>query len=171
MTMIVEFYIPEKERNNAIDLFRKGQKFSEANAKKIENGVYDFTKQYCYDNDSTIYVAVYKDKIKDLIYNCEQNGPTIYKLKKEISKGKYDSYNLPFLSPAQLNAETWEKIISRKMLSEEKLNSLPKVSWKPCKDCKNNQYMRYQLQTRSADEPITQFYICGVCKRTYRINV
>ena len=171
MTTIVEFYIPAKDRDATTEIFRKGQKFSKLDAKKIEAGIYEFTKQYCYDNDASLFVAVYKDKTKDLIYNCEQNGATIYELRKKINKGKYDPHNLPFLSPSQLNAETWQKIISRKVVSEEKLNSLPKVPWKPCKDCKNTQYMRYQLQTRSADEPITQFYICGVCKRTYRINV
>jgi len=169
--MIIEFYIPETEREKTVELFRKEQNFKKKNAIMIEKGIYDFTKQYCSDCDNSLYIAVYKDKVRDLKYNCQENGPTIYELRKKINKGQYDAYRLPFLSPAQLNEGTWEKIISRKLNSEEALNKLPTVEWKPCKDCKNTQYRRYELQTRSADEPVTQFYICKICRRTYRINI
>lgn len=170
MSTIIEFYIPETDRSNASKSLEKY--FNKKIALNIENGLYEYTKQYCYDsNDVSIFRAIYKDRTRDLIYNCEQDNPTIMDIKKQIIKGTYNEYNLAFLSPDELNRENWEKIIRRKCLSEEKINNLPKVTWKPCRDCKCTQYRFYQLQTRSADEPMTTFYICGECHRTYKVNV
>ena len=172
MSTIVEFYIPESDRNKSITILTKNNIFDKKHAVVIEQGLYDFTKQYCLNNynDTNIYKAVYLDKVRDLIFNCEQDNATMYDIKNKIKKDKYNCYNLAFLTPAEMNTVTWEKIIKRKLVSEEMINNLPKITWKPCRDCKSVKYSRYQLQTRSADEPITTFYICADCKRTYKVN-
>ena len=37
-----------------------------------------------------------------------------------------------------------------------------------CENCGNNEAVWWMLQTRSADEPTTQFYRCTKCKNTWR---
>jgi transcription factor S len=37
-----------------------------------------------------------------------------------------------------------------------------------CEKCGNNQAVWWMLQTRSADEPTTQFYRCTKCSYTWR---
>jgi len=37
-----------------------------------------------------------------------------------------------------------------------------------CEKCGNNQAVWWMLQTRSADEPTTQFYRCTKCNHTWR---
>lgn len=37
-----------------------------------------------------------------------------------------------------------------------------------CEKCGNNEAIWWMLQTRSADEPTTQFYRCTKCKYTWR---
>ena len=37
-----------------------------------------------------------------------------------------------------------------------------------CPKCKNNQAVWWLLQTRSGDEPPTQFYRCTKCAQTWR---
>jgi len=37
-----------------------------------------------------------------------------------------------------------------------------------CEKCGNNQAVWWMLQTRSADEPTTQFYRCTKCEHTWR---
>ena len=37
-----------------------------------------------------------------------------------------------------------------------------------CEKCGNNEAVWWMLQTRSADEPTTQFYRCTKCKYTWR---
>ena len=37
-----------------------------------------------------------------------------------------------------------------------------------CEKCGNNEAVWWMLQTRSADEPTTQFYRCTKCEYTWR---
>jgi len=37
-----------------------------------------------------------------------------------------------------------------------------------CEKCGNNEAVWWMLQTRSADEPTTQFYRCTKCRHTWR---
>ncbi len=45
--------------------------------------------------------------------------------------------------------------------------SLPTIKIE-CEKCGNNEAVWWMLQTRSADEPTTQFYRCTKCKYTWR---
>ena len=50
---------------------------------------------------------------------------------------------------------------------ENKLTSLPTTKIE-CPKCKNDEAMWWFLQTRSGDEPPTQFYRCVKCNHTWR---
>jgi len=50
---------------------------------------------------------------------------------------------------------------------EDNKPDLPKTR-KECKKCKNNVAYYWLIQTRSADEPPTQFFKCTKCKYTWR---
>jgi len=50
---------------------------------------------------------------------------------------------------------------------ENKLTSLPTTKI-DCPKCGNNEAMWWFLQTRSGDEPPTQFYRCMKCNHTWR---
>jgi DNA-directed RNA polymerase subunit M/transcription elongation factor TFIIS len=170
-TTVIEFYIPEKTRkqsNKQLAKFFPNKKCT----MNIEQGLYDYTEQYCKNNNNYIIMAqaIYNDIIKNLLFNCEQNCTTMKKIKKEVNNDKYNGYNLAFLGPTELNEDNWMKIILRKNTTEEKFNNLPTITWKACRDCKSTQYSFYQLQTRSADEPITTFYICKQCGKTFKVN-
>ena len=170
MTTVVEFYIPEKNRKNSIKLLSKH--FDKKTCSIIEQGFFDFTDQFCKSNNNNLAMAkaIYKDSVQNFIFNCDQNCPTIQKLKKLVAKKKCNAYNFAFLRPNELDEDNWIKIILRKNTTEEKLNNLPTIEWVPCKICKATKYFYCQLQTRSADEPMTTFYICKKCDKTYKVN-
>ena len=137
----------------------------------IELGICEFTKMYCMNaNIDNMYDAIYKDKAADILENLKNNSRTIKKLKSSIQDGNLDPYQLSFMKPEELDNDIWEKFIKRKLLSENRLNNLPAIKWKPCKLCKNVNHNFYQIQTRSADEPMTIFYICQECGKTTKIN-
>jgi DNA-directed RNA polymerase subunit M/transcription elongation factor TFIIS len=171
MSLIVDFHIPDKERTKTSTLLATHFKKSE-HVKKIEEGIYNYTNQYCSNNlDKLQALSIYIDVRKNLLFNLEQSNQTIQKIKKGISQNKYNPYNLAFLLPEELDEDKWIRIMARMSTTEEKLNNLPTVTWKPCFRCKCTQYSFYQLQTRSIDEPITSFYICKECGKNYSINV
>lgn len=170
MTTVVEFYVPDKDRKNTVKLLSKH--FDPKICNKVEKGLYDYTRQYCNSNGTYMVMAqaIYKDCSQNLLFNFEQGHPTVVKLKKMIQKKKYNPYNLAFLRPDELDEDNWMKIIIRRNTTEDKLKNLPTIEWRPCLICKNKEYFFYQMQTRSADEPMTTFYICKQCEKTYKVN-
>lgn len=54
------------------------------------------------------------------------------------------------------------------VLSEnETMKALPTIKIE-CEKCGNDEAVWWMLQTRSADEPTTQFYRCSKCRYTWR---
>lgn len=171
MSVIVDFYVSEKERTSSIKSL--GIFLNKPYAKEAENGIYCYSKQYCMNNSYNNLLAqpIYKDVRKNIIYNFEQGCPTVKKIIKKINKNKYNAYNLAFLRPEELDEDNWIKIITRRDTTEEQLNNLATITWKPCGRCKCTDYSYYQLQTRSIDEPMTTFYVCKQCGKQYSVNV
>lgn len=170
MTTVIEFYVSDKQRK--ITIKQLSNHFDKSNSGLIEKGIYDYTEQFCKSNNNNLIMAtaIYKDCSGNILFNLIDNNETIKKLKKDISKKKFNAYNIAFLTPNELNEGNWHKIILRKKTTEDKLSNLPTIEYKPCRACKNTEYFYYQLQTRSADEPMTTFYICKTCEKTIKVN-
>jgi DNA-directed RNA polymerase subunit M len=64
--------------------------------------------------------------------------------------------------------ETKEEQPELNILAEnEGKETLPSIKI-DCEKCGNNEAVWWMLQTRSADEPTTQFYRCTKCRHTWR---
>ncbi len=64
--------------------------------------------------------------------------------------------------------EEEESVSELNVLEEnEGREALPSIKI-DCKKCGNDQAVWWMLQTRSADEPTTQFYRCTKCSHTWR---
>ena len=57
--------------------------------------------------------------------------------------------------------------VSLKIMDGDVVEALPTTSME-CPECKNSTAFWWMLQTRSADEPTTQFYRCTKCNHTWR---
>ena len=55
-----------------------------------------------------------------------------------------------------------------KVLDAKQLKSEQSTIKKECEKCGNDKVVWWMLQTRSADEPTTQFYRCTKCSYTWR---
>lgn len=67
-----------------------------------------------------------------------------------------------------VNVKITTKIAKKDMVViEDNTPDLPTTS-KECKKCRNNVAYYWLIQTRSADEPPTQFFKCTKCKYTWR---
>ena len=53
------------------------------------------------------------------------------------------------------------------LAENETVESLPTIKIE-CEKCGNDEAVWWMLQTRSADEPTTQFYRCSKCRYTWR---
>ncbi|MFP3133191.1 MAG: transcription factor S [Nitrososphaeria archaeon] len=107
---------------------------------------------------------------------CPKDG-TLLKLKSE-KKGQ--QVELVYVCPTCGYTEKYrkEKVLEKKVSSEEEslkiidenadLSALPTVTV-TCPKCGNNKAYWWMVQTRSADEPPTQFYRCTKCGYTWRV--
>lgn len=69
-------------------------------------------------------------------------------------------------SPSELEPEKWEKMIHKREIVKNKLDNLTTTDNYRCPKCKKCKCTVSQVQTRSADEPMTTFVKCLECGHT-----
>ncbi|MGA9152222.1 MAG: transcription factor S [Candidatus Nitrosopolaris sp.] len=93
-----------------------------------------------------------KPRIEEGILSCPKCG--LIAQREDKSEGKVNLIRDP---PGSLKI----------MEAEEELDTLPTTTI-DCSRCGNDMAFWWMLQTRSADEPTTQFYRCTKCTHTWR---
>lgn len=154
-----------KELSTYIKLFTQ--------AKNLEIGIFNWSlKQADKKNiikkwDNKYFVQIYLDKFKMIILNLKFNNIIINKINnKEIKSQAIANYSHQDFYP-----EKWKKLIENKELKNknkynEKLES--NTDNYTCRKCRSNKCSYYQLQTRSADEPMTTFITCISCGNRWK---
>ena len=136
---------------------------------KIENSIYQYTINFIKLNDNlTNYLeSIYNDKFNDIYENINGTINNDFLL-LSINNESIDLNQIAMMKPEELFPENWKKIINRLDLINEKQKNMATTDLFTCKKCKNNRCSVYELQTRSADEPMTTFVTCIVCKNTWK---
>lgn len=115
---------------------------------------------------------VYHDKINDICANLDINNTFVNNktLLSLIMNFKIDPYILAFLSPEQLHPEKWVTIIKKQIAREKADNEIETTDIYKCFKCQEKKCCITQMQTRSADEAVTTFVTCLVCKHTFTMS-
>ena len=161
------------------DAFRKEIKkyiFSKVQDDKIANNVeksiFNFSIKKAiemkvvrkWDNES--FVIIYMNKFKMIFHNLK-NDIIVEKLKQNVIK----PHEVSFLTHVELLPEKWKQEIQDKKLRLEN-KFFPKIEASTdnftCGKCKSKACTYYQLQTRSADEPMTTFVTCTQCGNRWK---
>jgi len=133
----------------------------------MEKGIFNSTIETCRKNGFELkwsdsnFTKIYSVKARKILANISytENSTTF---KQEILQGKFDPYIIHSLSKEEMNPQVWKDLNDF---------NIDKITVKPikcegvfkCKRCKSNSTDYYQLQTRSADEPMTTFVTCTSC--------
>lgn len=167
---IVRMSLGKLNRSNAII---KLIEYVPANiAENIEGGIFEFTLlKLSEDSNSTIEFLeiIYKDKLNDLIANLNPDYPRVENktLRPSILNGAIDSYFLAFMRPEQLHPQRWLTEMTKRKTIEEYGSTVKVTDLYTCFKCNKKQCITTQIQTRSADEPMTIFVTCLVCYNTF----
>ena len=113
----------------------------------------------------------YTTKILGIEFNLRHpNNPT---LSNKVLDGALDPRQLCTMAPYEMYPELWEPVFERiaakqlrKQLTHD-LETMPDGALQ-CKKCKSRKTTYTQLQTRSADEPMTTFALCVACGRRWK---
>lgn len=159
-------------RNNIVDVidtFIGDRKKSE----KIETGIYNYSiKEACnrtivkkWDNPN--FVMVYKNRFRSIWINMKTNKTFLEKIKNN----ELLSEDVGNLTHQQMCPEGWKDLIDKKIERDNNtFNADIKGASKAfkCGRCKKRETTYYQLQTRSADEPMTTFVTCLNCGKNWK---
>ena len=118
------------------------------------------------------HVARYKQKFLSMMYNLKNSS----NLKDRILKGQLKTSAAINLSPQGLwpdgpHAQMAEKIADVEMKKLHAANYMHDKDYKglfKCGRCRGYKTTFYQMQTRSADEPMTVFVTCHTCNRRWK---
>ena len=86
------------------------------------------------------------------------------------NKNKMKAHEFAYLTHHEMDPKRWEKLLSEKAKRDEKkYERTQKVSSEfTCRKCKSKDCTYYQMQTRSADEPMTTFITCENCGNRWK---
>ena len=142
----------------------------------IEKSIYNFTIKEArskfiersWSNNKFCYL--YRKNYIKVCSNMSINKNASYVIKK-IKYGYWDPENIINIKHEELYPEMWEEYIIK---NKKKLDFLTKgqnqqgSSMFKCGKCRLNNCTYYQLQTRSADEPMTTFVTCINCDNRWK---
>lgn len=171
--------------NNIDDIYRKkivdfmNKEIDSINiSRKIEKSVYNYTintskkKRIKKKWDNPIFKNLYLSKIRSIYSNIKSDSYIKNKdFKNKILSNEIDVENIANISMYDIFPDIWKDLINEK-IKREKL----KYELKPeamtnafkCRKCNSRSCAYYEVQTRSADEPMTQFINCLDCGNRWR---
>jgi transcription elongation factor S-II len=112
--------------------------------------------------DNPSFVQLYTDRLRSIYINLKKSDEFRQRLiRKEIKAQEVGEMTHQDMAPAR-----WQKLIEEKKIRDENKYA-PKLEASTdnftCRKCKSKKCSYYQLQTRSADEPMTTFVTCLDC--------
>lgn len=146
-----------------LDLVIQNQVMSE----NVEIGVYNYAVQAASEKHivkkwTNVYFSeLYLSKMRSILCNITH----------EFIHSMENPHLIAFLTHQELNPEKWHDLLCKKQKRDEHLFSHKIAATTTdftCFKCKKNKCTYYQLQTRSADEPMTTFVTCVECENHWR---
>jgi transcription elongation factor S-II len=170
---------PSEFRNNvSINLIERLKKIGmNANdydkmAKNLEKGIYNSCivdagkKNIVKKWDNEYFIHIYIDKLRSVYNNLDSEY-----LIDSINSKSIKIHQIAFMSHQEMRPTKWKKLIDDKKIRDENKYT-PKIEASTdnftCWKCRSKKCTYYQLQTRSADEPMTTFVTCLSCGQRWR---
>ena len=145
---------------------------------KIEKGIYNNIIKYCNAKgilkkwENSFFKKLYVHKVISIYVNLDltsyvKNTRFIERLRSK----EFKPYEIAEMEPSQIFPENWKKIYDEKEKRDKYLYEVNKdmaTDMFTCGRCKKKECSYYQLQTRSADEPMTTFVTCLNCGKRWK---
>ena len=137
---------------------------TEKNVINIEKSIYNKTlslaTSYNIEKNwsNKIFQHIYKQKYVSVMIDLQNKDNNLI---EKIESKEILSKNIALLSSEDIYPENWKHI--------EFVDDNVEDGIFQCKKCKSRKTTYYSLQTRSADEPMTNFITCIECKNRWKM--
>ena len=147
-------------------------------AKNIEKGIYNSIIKYSDKKgiikrwDNKFFTKLYISKAMSIYSNLDKNsyiGNT--RFIDRLRCNEFKAYKIAEMEPLQVFPEHWKEIQDEKHKRDKYLYEINKdlaTDMFTCGRCKKKECTYFQLQTRSADEPMTTFVTCLNCGKRWK---
>jgi transcription elongation factor S-II len=146
---------------------------NEKDSSNLEKGIFNFALKEASSRkvvkkwDNPFFVQIYKDRLRTIYLNLRDNTEII----SQIKEGKIQPHIVAFMTHQELKPEKWAELIEAKIKRDKNKyedNMEASTDSFTCRRCKSNKCTYYQMQTRSADEPMTTFVTCLECGQRWK---
>jgi transcription elongation factor S-II len=142
----------------------------------IEKSIYNYTIREAREKkvertwNNKLFVFLYKKNFSKVYSNVATNKNAAFVMKK-LKYGYWEPENIISMSHEELYPDMWEDFIIKNKKKMDLLsldNKQQGSNMFRCGRCKKNNCTYFQLQTRSADEPMTTFVTCIDCGQRWK---
>jgi transcription elongation factor S-II len=142
-------------------------------ALNLEKGIFNYCLKKAEERDvvkkweNSYFVQIYIDHLRTIYYNLKNNDVNIKKIKTK----KIKAHEFAFMTHQEMAPENWTVLLENKKLRDKNKyepNLEASTDDFTCWKCKSKKCTYYQLQTRSADEPMTTFVSCLDCGNRWK---
>jgi transcription elongation factor S-II len=145
---------------------------NEKDASNLEIGIYNFaikeanSRKIIKKWENPYFSQLYLDRLRSIYINLKNQELLTHIQNKEITP-----QDLAFMTHQEMNPTHWKEYIEKKIkrdMSKFTTNIEASTDMFTCKKCKSKRCTYYELQTRSADEPMTVFVTCLDCGKHWK---
>jgi len=116
--------------------------------------------------DNPFFVQIYLDHLRSIYINLKNET-----LINKVVSGEIKSQEIAFMTHQEIYPDKWEELIKAKSIRDKnkfEQNLEAATDTFTCRKCKSKKCTYYQMQTRSADEPMTIFVTCIDCGNRWK---
>lgn len=148
-------------------------------SRRIEKGAYNYSIGKAENNkilkkwSNSLFRQIYINKCRSLYANLKKDSYIKNeRLIDRLKDNEFKPQDLSFMTPQHIFPEKWkilldEKYKRDKILYEAKPEAM--TDQFKCGRCKKRQCSYFEMQTRSADEPMTVFVTCINCGKRWKM--
>ena len=138
----------------------------------IEKGIFNWAVQHASKNNivkkwsNPFFVRLYIDHLRSVYINLKKPD-----VSSAVISGNIQSQKIAFMTHQEICPDKWKQLVEDKKV-RDKQKYEPNIEASTdnftCNKCKSKKCTYYQLQTRSADEPMTTFVTCLECGKRWK---
>jgi transcription elongation factor S-II len=141
-------------------------------ATNIEKGIFNWSIQHASKSNivkkwsNQYFITIYIDRLRSVYLNLKKPD-----VSSAVLSGNIKPQDLAFMTHQEMCPDKWKQLIEdKKVRDKQKYEPTIEASTDnfTCNKCKSKKCTYYQLQTRSADEPMTTFVTCLECGKRWK---